>query len=539
MERFWKRWLSLLMVLALLAGFAMPSRAAAGGESLREAVEQTAAYLLGDGTAAQVGSIGGEWTVLALARSGYAVPQSYWEAYYAAAEAEVIACGGILHEKKYTEYARVALALTAIGADPTDIAGYDLLLPLGDFEKTIGQGVNGAAWALIALDSGNYDVPVNPDAAVQATRQRYVDELLSRQLPDGGWNLTDTGTADPDTTGMVLSALPNYQTQAKVKAAVDRALTCLSAQQDADGGFGSCESAAQVLTALSALGISPDDARFVKNGHTVSDALLSFRQSDGSFRHSADGSGNSRMATEQALYALVAAARAESGESGLFQMNDVTIRVTGGDGSTVGLPGKNAAVTRVPISAPDACFADAVGHENQTAIEALAARAILNGKGSGQFDPDATMTRAEFAAAIVRALGLTPERSGAFTDVADTAWYAPYVGTASAYGIVNGVGSGKFDPNGTITRQQAAAMVARAAALCGLDTAMDDTAVRDMLAQFGDYVTISRWAAASMAFCYREEILDRSDLNTEPSRAILRGEVAQMVYRLLDCAKLL
>lgn len=104
--------------------------------------------------------------------------------------AQVKACGGVLHPRKYTEYSRVILALTAIGADPRDVAGYDLLVPLGDFERTIAQGVNGAAFALLALDAGEYEIPRNPAAATQATRQMYVDTILARQLPDGGWNLT-------------------------------------------------------------------------------------------------------------------------------------------------------------------------------------------------------------------------------------------------------------------------------------------------------------------------------------------------------------
>ncbi len=85
------------------------------------------------------------------------------------------------------------------------------------------------------------------------------------------------------------------------------------------------------------------------------------------------------------------------------------------------------------------------------------------------------------------------------------------------HGIVNGVGGGKFNPEGTITRQEAAAMVARAAKLCGLDTTMDAAATRDTLAQFGDYRSVASWAKEPLAFCY-SGILDQSDLNIEPKR---------------------
>ena len=90
------------------------------------------------------------------------VPANYYDDYYARVEKYVKNCAGVLHERKYTEYSRVILALTAIGRDPSNVAGYNLLTPLGDFEKTIWQGLNGPIWALIALDSGSYDIPEKP-----------------------------------------------------------------------------------------------------------------------------------------------------------------------------------------------------------------------------------------------------------------------------------------------------------------------------------------------------------------------------------------
>lgn len=82
-------------------------------------------------------------------------------------------------------------------------------------------------------------------------------------------------------------------------------------------------------------------------------------------------------------------------------------------------------------------------------------------------------------------------------------------------------------------------MAARAAMLCGMDTAMDGGAIRDVLAQFGDYVTTAEWARSGVAFCYQEEILDPSELDIRPRIAIKRCEVAQMLFNLLGCADLL
>ena len=179
---------------------------------------------------------------------------------------------------------------------------------------------------------------------------------------------------------------------------------------------------------------------------------------------------------------------------------------------------------------PDVTFTDIGNHKNKDAIEKLASYGIITGRGDGTFDPDATMSRSEFAAIVVRSLGLTPKYSDAFIDVENGKWYSGYIGTAYNYGIVNGKGEGKFDPFGTITRQEAAAMVARAAALCGMDTNAD----ANILAQFGDYVFIHDWAKNSMAFCYEENILDQSDMNTEPARNILRCEIAQMLCNMLE-----
>ena len=501
-------------IIALMLVFAMLSSV-----SLAADTASTAKFIAETVTAPQVGSIGGEWAVIGLARSGYDMPQEYWDSYYTRVLEYIENCGGVLHNKKYTEYSRVILALTAIGADPKNAAGYNLLAPLSDFDKTVWQGVNGPVWALIALDSGNYPSDI---------RQKYVDKIIESQLNDGGWNLTSKGSGDSDITGMALTALANYKTQPKVKNAIDKALIFLSETQLDNGGFmtygeETLESSAQVLTALCSLGIDINDGRFVKNGNNVVDAMLEYRNSDGSFSH-IKGKKTDLMATEQALYSLVAYERVKNGKSVLFDMDDVGITVKNRK------PSMHRDIVKNQLVNPDITFIDIGNHKNKDAIEKLASYGIITGRGDGTFDPDATMSRSEFAAIVVRALGLTPKYSDAFIDVENGKWYSGYIGTAYNYGIVNGKGEGKFDPFGTITRQEAAAMVARAAALCGMDTNAD----ANILAQFGDYVFIHDWAKNSMAFCYEENILDQSDMNTEPTRNILRCEIAQMLCNMLS-----
>ena len=321
MKRIGSRLLCILLLLSLLL-----SLTACGKPETQ--LEKTAGYLQAQIAEPGTGSVGGDWLIFGLARSGVKVPQKYFDAYYENVEAAVREKNGVLSDRKYTEYSRTVLALTAIGKNPADVAGFDLLKPLADFEQVTRQGINGTIFALLALDSGNYEIPENPDAAVQATRQMYVDELLARALPDGGWTLTG-GEPDVDITAMTLQALAKYRDQADVTAAVERGLAVLSSLQEPDGGYVSwgssnSESVAQVIVALTELGVPLDDERFTKNGITVEDALLRFAQENGAFVHVRDGSGgDDEMATEQAFYALAAIHRAETGETTLYDMTDV------------------------------------------------------------------------------------------------------------------------------------------------------------------------------------------------------------------------
>ena len=536
-----RKFAALILALSVLFSLTVPTLAAS---SVQSEVQGSAAFMVSAVKAPEVGSIGGEWAVIGLARSGYSVPADYYDEYYTRVEKYVKDCNGVLHDRKYTEYSRVALALTAIGRDPSKVAGYNLLTPLGDFEKTIWQGLNGPIWALIALDSGNYEIPKNPAAKTQATRQLYIDEILNNQMKDGGWSLTGTGDSDVDITAMALQALAKYQDQKAVKAATDSALSWLSKNQDSKGGFASwgttnVESVAQVVVAFCELGMDLNDSRFVKNGHGLVENLLSFRQSNGGFYHVMDGSdGNNQMSAEQGFYALVAIDRAENGKNSLYRMGDV-VKNNSKPNTNINKSKADPSVNVPDVTAPGTTFSDVKNHANQTAIEQLASRGIINGMGKGTFAPNKTMTRAEFAAIVTRALGLPAKDTKAFTDVPSSKWYAGYIGTATSSGIVNGVGSGKFNPDGTITRQEAAAMVARAAKLCGLDTAMDAASIKDMLAQFGDYRGVASWAKEPLAFCYAAGILDQSDLNIEPTKAILRCEIAQMLYNMLVTSELI
>ena len=220
------------------------------------------------------------------------------------------------------------LALTAIGADPTDVAGHNLLAGIADMNYIQKQGINGVMYALIAFDSHDYEIPQVYGGKDQATREKMISLILDSELEGGGWSLAGS-VADTDMTAIGIQALaPYYDSDDEVKAAVDRALLVLSQKQTDNGGYGSfeavnIESSAQVLAALSALGIDPDeDVRFIKDGNTVLDAMLGYAVEDGGFEHIA-GHGLDQLATEQGYYALTSYYRVQDGKTSLYDMSDV------------------------------------------------------------------------------------------------------------------------------------------------------------------------------------------------------------------------
>ena len=294
-------------------------------EVLADTIDQTGEFLHSSVADPTFGSVGGEWLIMGLARSGLEISDEYYEIYFQNLCAYTAQQGGVLHAKKYTEYSRVILAVTAIGRDPADVGGFNMLQPLADFEQTVFQGINGPIFALLALDCGNYEIPENTVGSTQATRDLYVDYIINAQLENGGWSLMG-GEAEIDVTAMALQALANYQDRKDVAEAVEKGLAVLSERQNDQGGYQynaaesvSSESVSQVIVALAELGIALDDSRFVKNGNTLLDALMQFQQADGGFAHLMDGETD-LLATEQAFYALVAANRIAQGESSLYRM---------------------------------------------------------------------------------------------------------------------------------------------------------------------------------------------------------------------------
>ena len=290
-------------------------------------------------------SIHSEWAVLAEARGN--VSDAVWyNTYLTNAAAKIASMNGDLLSAEntkgiYTEYSRVILALTSIGKDATKFTGpngtvYNLVEPL--FDQSGGkylvseQGNNGTAFALIALDSGSY----YKDATGNAAREAWIKTLHTNQHSNGAWNIDGDHPGDNvDTTAMVVQALaPYYASNTDAKDAVDKAVGWLSAQYQLRGDYGSSESAAQVIVALSALGIDArTNADFQYKGISVLSNFLSYAdETTGGFLHvkvdpdsGANGTVN-QMASEQAAYTLVAYDRYAGNRNRLYDMSDVVKR---------------------------------------------------------------------------------------------------------------------------------------------------------------------------------------------------------------------
>ena len=336
-----RRFLTGLLILSMILGMTPVAFAADSTETglksadISDAISKTGQYIVNTVTDPVISSIGGEWAILGLARSGIDVPQSYYEKYYDNVLSELSSKKGNLSNVKYTEYSRLILALTAIGKDVTDVVGYNLLEKLADYNSVIKQGINGPIFALIALDGKDYTVPQVSGVAVQTTRDMLIDYILSKEITDangvkGGFALTGN-TPDADMTGMALQALAGYNNQPEVKAAIERALKVLTIFQLTDGGYESCgtenlESIAQVIVAKSALDI---------DASSEVSALLKYCVSDGSIRHILSGEGN-QMATEQGFYALAAYDRYIHGKNALYDMTDAGTTTNAGDRTDAG-----------------------------------------------------------------------------------------------------------------------------------------------------------------------------------------------------------
>lgn len=300
-----------------------------------EAYAGAKAYIQSAVSAPVVSYLFGEWAVLGQARAGVELSDAYIQAYYDKVVAYVrknMGADGVLrdpesHNPTITDNERIALALTAIGKDPANVGGINLLTALQDrnimqVTDTSNTDINGLVMGLLALNSRNYT----------SDTSWLVQAILGQQNADGSWSASADrkSVGDVDMTAMALQALAPYYKDGGneiVNTAVNKALQWLSDKYKGTG-YTSAESCAQVVIALSALNLDANtDARFTKTveGKTLSvlGNLLQYRVAEnGGFKHQFADKAVNEMATEQALCAMAAYARFTEKANALYDMTD-------------------------------------------------------------------------------------------------------------------------------------------------------------------------------------------------------------------------
>ena len=251
-----------------------------------------------DGSLSENAGMSSEWYILSLCQSTDSDFTKYESALISYLESHKISASST--KQKY------ALCLAGIGSTNGYISHV--------METTVGeQGIMSYIYGLHLLNNGYKS---------KHTEKGIIDTVISSRNADGGWSLTGD-VSDVDITAMAVQALAPHYADESVKACVNKALDTLSEKQLPDGDFQSYgvsnpESVAQVIVALSALGIDGEtDARFIKNGNTLFDGMNKYRLPDGSFCHKAGGS-SSAAATSQVLYSAVAYTRMCEGKAPLY-----------------------------------------------------------------------------------------------------------------------------------------------------------------------------------------------------------------------------
>lgn len=298
-------------------------------ELTKNGIDNGLAYLKGSDVSKN--AYGCEWNIISLERSGVSIGDIAKEDYIKSVEERV--------EKltKPSDIARVVLALGTLGKNPEDIKGVNLIEKLYSNEKLGMMTSNMPIWTLIALDSHDYSIP---DGATW-TRKKLIDTILTFQTADGGFGLNDNKTDSTDMTGMALQSLaPYYNDEHKnVVNAVDKAIAYLEEVMTDNCGFveGGSENSctvAQIITALSALGIDCTDksSGFTWGNKSMITNICSFATLPNGFKIYASGSDTvDEMSTQQVTYALTAYDRMIEGKNALYDLTDVVFESSGND----------------------------------------------------------------------------------------------------------------------------------------------------------------------------------------------------------------
>ena len=205
------------------------------------------------------------------------------------------------------------------------------------------------------------------------------------------------------------------------------------------------------------------------------------------------------------------------------------------DGTIAGAALKRPGNSVYTVLSRSKTFSDIRGHWAQEEIEAMAGKLIIEGISPILFEPDRDITRAEFAALLVRALGLTLDNGagGKFSDVSPNDWYASVVGAASEAGLIKGYPDGTFGPNRNITRAEMAAMMVRALDFVGQKPELTSGETAALLSKYTDRGELD-WAEPEFAAAVKAGIIQGMTENTlAPRELATRAQAAVMLERML------
>jgi hypothetical protein len=197
--------------------------------------------------------------------------------------------------------------------------------------------------------------------------------------------------------------------------------------------------------------------------------------------------------------------------------------------------GTNTILTGINIQLPESKFTDIKGHWAENFINEAYSLNIVNGIDDYHFSPDRSITRAEFAAIVVRALNLeSTDVNQMFSDVTADQWFYDEISAAYENGLIDGYGEGIFKPNNPISREEAMAVMERALKYYDIDTNMSETDIAEILSGFNDFGEVSNWAAKSAAVCVSNDIFEGSGGYLRPTDSITRAETAKIILKLLE-----
>lgn len=407
-----------------------------------------------------------------------------------------------------------------------DKAEADLRKALADFKAKVNSTVTisesttvdiiAELGGNISVTDPNADVTLNmdksvPQAALNITAQRNIGNIVFA-MPDGT-TVTGNGT---------LKA-PFVKSEASVKpsgATVNNAIG-----MTADAQYLTTDHAVRIV--LPGFG-SSKTVSYVKDGKAVKLKTLSADNQETADATVPAGeammikSGNDVIVWTKILTEFIA--HSSSGGT-----DNPYIPGPGGGGST-GTTGTGSGTSGMILGGDQTKrnFVDIVGHWAQADIEEMASKGIVYGVTDTTFEPDRSITRAEFAALIVRALNLTTVVPQEWKDVANEAWYSPAVNAAANVGLVVGY-DGWFRPDDPISREEIAVIMAKAYVFAGGN--LESGAI----VKFADIDDISDWAYVYVDSVTTVGLFAGMTPNTfVPQENATRAECASVIRRLLD-----